>query len=138
MSVTTSPNVFWSLIQQSGCLQVTNDAPVHSFAHAALTPLTHSSLAHFTLPPRTPSHPHPTHSYPPHPTYPQGAAFAAELGVPFIECSSKTGENVGEAFSLLLSEVERELGSLEVVDPSDSCDWPQMSPCLGCTGCVVG
>ena len=48
---------------------------------------------------------------------------------------------MGEAFSLLLSEVERELGSMEVVDMSDNCDWPQTSPCLecgGCTGCVVG
>ena len=41
-------------------------------------------------------------------TYSQGSVIAAEFGIPFIECSSKTGENVGEAFSLLLSEVEKE------------------------------
>jgi hypothetical protein len=54
--------------------------------------------------------------------------------VPFIECSSKTGENVGEAFSLLLSEVEKELGWVGKEDPSEGCDWPQ----LRCSGCVVG
>ena len=48
-------------------------------------------------------------------TYSQGAALAAEFGVPFMECSSKTGENIGEAFSLLLSEVEKE-NPVEVVD----------------------
>jgi Ras family len=47
--------------------------------------------------------------------YNQGAALAAEFGIPFIECSSKTGENIGEAFSLLLSEVEKE-NPLETVD----------------------
>jgi Fe2+ transport system protein B len=34
--------------------------------------------------------------------------LAEELGIPFIECSAKTGENIGEAFSLLLSEIEKE------------------------------
>ena len=44
-----------------------------------------------------------------------GAALASEFGIPFIECSSKTGENIGEAFSLLLSEVEKE-NPIECVD----------------------
>ena len=57
--------------------------------------------------------------------------------MPFIECSSKTGENVGEAFSLLLSEVEKELGWVGKEDPSEGCDWPQLR-CSGCAGCVVG
>jgi hypothetical protein len=30
--------------------------------------------------------------------YSQGLAFASELGIPFIECSSKTGENIGEVY----------------------------------------
>ena len=48
-------------------------------------------------------------------TYGMGAALASEFGIPFIECSSKTGENIGEAFSLLLSEVEKE-NPIEGVD----------------------
>jgi Ras family protein len=80
-------------------------------------------------------------------TYQQGAAMAAELGVPFVEVSSRTGENVPEAFSLLLSEVEKELGSTDsnVADPSDTCGdwWPLCDS--GCDGwgkdgggCTVG
>ena len=80
-------------------------------------------------------------------TYQQGAAMAAELGVPFVEVSSRTGENVPEAFSLLLSEVEKELGSTDsnVADPSDTCgDWRPLCD-SGCDGwgkdgggCTVG
>ena len=53
--------------------------------------------------------------------YSQGAALAAEFGIPFIECSSKTGENIGEAFSLLLSEVEKE----SPIEPVESSAQPE-------------
>jgi Ras family protein len=36
----------------------------------------------------------------------QGAALAAELGIPFLECSSKTGENVEAAFNSIITEIE--------------------------------
>lgn len=69
-------------------------------------------------------------------TYHAGASLAAEMGLPFVEVSSRTGENVPEAFSLLLSEVEKELGSTDshVADTSDTCgDWRPL-----CDGCVGG
>lgn len=53
--------------------------------------------------------------------YSQGAALAAEFGIPFIECSAKTGENIGEAFSLLLSEVEKE----SPIEPIESSAQPE-------------
>jgi len=53
--------------------------------------------------------------------YSQGLALASELGIPFIECSSKTGENIGEAFSLLLSEVEKENPFEAVEHPVKDC-----------------
>lgn len=56
-------------------------------------------------------------------SYSQGAALAAEFKIPFIECSSKTGENIGEAFSLLLSEVEKE-------NPSEPVDTFAQPDCI--------
>ena len=38
----------------------------------------------------------------------QGEALAAEWGVPYVECSGKTGENVREAFHALLREIEKD------------------------------
>jgi hypothetical protein len=38
--------------------------------------------------------------------------FADSLGIPYIECSSKTSENVAEVFHTLLKEIEKDDGLL--------------------------
>ena len=38
--------------------------------------------------------------------------LAEKLGVPYIECSAKTGENVAEVFHTLLKEIEKDDGLL--------------------------
>lgn len=39
-------------------------------------------------------------------------ALADSLGVPYIECSAKSGENVSEVFHTLLKEIEKDDGLL--------------------------
>ena len=39
-------------------------------------------------------------------------SLADSLGVPYIECSAKTGENVAEVFHILLKEIEKDDGLL--------------------------
>ena len=46
-----------------------------------------------------------------------GAALAAELGIPFIECSAKLNHNVDKAFTQLLDEIDR-LSSDDSPSPS--------------------
>ena len=38
--------------------------------------------------------------------------LADSLGIPYIECSSKTSENVAEVFHTLLKEIEKDDGLL--------------------------
>ena len=38
--------------------------------------------------------------------------LADSLGIPYIECSAKTGENVAEVFHTLLKEIEKDDGLL--------------------------
>ena len=38
--------------------------------------------------------------------------MADSLGVPYVECSAKTGENVAEVFHTLLKEIEKDDGLL--------------------------
>ena len=45
-------------------------------------------------------------------TFADGQALAAKWGVPYIECSSKTGENVADVFHTLLKEIEKDDGLL--------------------------
>ncbi len=42
----------------------------------------------------------------------QAQHLASSWGVPFLECSSKTGENVSEVFHVLLKEIEKDDGLL--------------------------
>eukprot|EP00984_Skeletonema_dohrnii_P036474 scaffold37485_cov161-Skeletonema_dohrnii-CCMP3373.AAC.3 len=43
-------------------------------------------------------------------TLQQAQSLAASLGIPYLECSSKTGENVAEVFHTLLKEIEKDDG----------------------------
>jgi len=45
-------------------------------------------------------------------SYQEGQTLADSWGVPYLECSSKTGLNVNEVFHTLLKEVEKEEGLL--------------------------
>lgn len=38
--------------------------------------------------------------------------LADSWGIPFVECSSKTGENVAEVFHTLIKEIEKDDGLL--------------------------
>ncbi len=46
----------------------------------------------------------------------QGRAMAENLGIPFLECSGKTGENVREAFHLLIKEIENDGDLMSLTD----------------------
>ena len=49
-------------------------------------------------------------------------ALAENLGaIPYIECSSKTGENVAEVFHTLLKEIEKDDGLLTESDKGGCC-----------------
>lgn len=48
----------------------------------------------------------------------EASAFARSIGVPYIECSSKTGENVADVFHTLLKEIEKDDGLLTEAGPS--------------------
>jgi Ras family protein len=45
-------------------------------------------------------------------------SLAQSWGVPYIECSSKTGENVADVFHTLLKEIEKDDGLLTETDPN--------------------
>lgn len=44
--------------------------------------------------------------------YSDGVELAESLGMPYLECSSKRGENVAEVFHTLLREIEKDDGLL--------------------------
>ncbi len=46
----------------------------------------------------------------------EAQALADSWGVPYIECSSKTGENVAHVFHTLLKEIEKDEGLLTETD----------------------
>jgi GTPase SAR1 family protein len=46
-------------------------------------------------------------------SFEEGQALADSKGVPFVECSAKLNINVGEVFSTILKEIERESGMFE-------------------------
>mmetsp|Transcript_5918 Transcript_5918/g.14029 ORF Transcript_5918/g.14029 Transcript_5918/m.14029 type:complete len:195 (+) Transcript_5918:40-624(+) len=48
----------------------------------------------------------------------EASAFARSIGVPYVECSSKTGENVADVFHTLLKEIEKDDGLLTEAGPS--------------------
>ena len=48
----------------------------------------------------------------------EASALARSMGVPYIECSAKTGENVADVFHTLLKEVEKDDGLLTEVGPN--------------------
>lgn len=45
-------------------------------------------------------------------TFQEGIALADEWGVPYIECSANTGENVARVFHTLMREIEKDDGLL--------------------------
>ena len=53
-------------------------------------------------------------------TIQQAQSLADSLGIPYLECSSKTGENVAEVFHTLLKEIEKDDGLLNENEP-DKC-----------------
>lgn len=48
----------------------------------------------------------------------EAATFARSIGAPYVECSSKTGENVADVFHILLKEIEKDDGLLTETGPS--------------------
>eukprot|EP00592_Proboscia_alata_P007365 CAMPEP_0194356582 /NCGR_PEP_ID=MMETSP0174-20130528/4197_1 /TAXON_ID=216777 /ORGANISM="Proboscia alata, Strain PI-D3" /LENGTH=190 /DNA_ID=CAMNT_0039126233 /DNA_START=280 /DNA_END=852 /DNA_ORIENTATION=- len=54
-------------------------------------------------------------------SYQDALALAESWGIPYLECSSKTGENVAEVFHTLLKEVEKDEGLLNEPEPAEGC-----------------
>ena len=54
--------------------------------------------------------------------YADAQKLADKWGVPYMECSSKTGENVAEVFHTLLKEIEKDDGLLTESDEGFTCN----------------
>eukprot|EP00578_Thalassiosira_sp_NH16_P005557 CAMPEP_0181136678 /NCGR_PEP_ID=MMETSP1071-20121207/33301_1 /TAXON_ID=35127 /ORGANISM="Thalassiosira sp., Strain NH16" /LENGTH=91 /DNA_ID=CAMNT_0023223383 /DNA_START=707 /DNA_END=982 /DNA_ORIENTATION=- len=54
-------------------------------------------------------------------TLQQAQSLADSWKIPYLECSSKTGENVAEVFHTLLKEIEKDGGLLNENEEEDKC-----------------